>query len=291
MTKWDGKSKGTVLGYKIFVFCIRYLGIGFAYLLLRFVALYFVFFSFKGTKASYYYFRKRWHFSIAKSLYKVYQSYYVFGQTLIDKIAMSAGMRDHYTFAFEAARIRDIVSAQKGGFLISGHLGNFELSRFIFQQKFNNAKINMIILDNEHAAIKNYLQNLKSNAKLNFILVKADMSHIFEIHEALSNHELICMTGDRFMEGMKYMEAPFMGATAKFPAGTFLLGSRMKVPVIFTYMMKAKHRKYELYAYEAEFKYRDPKSLLNAYIKSMEKLLNKYPLQWFNYFDFWEDYS
>ena len=41
-TKWEGKSKGTVLGYKIFVFFIKNLGLTAAYILLAPVALYYL---------------------------------------------------------------------------------------------------------------------------------------------------------------------------------------------------------------------------------------------------------
>ena len=37
--KWQGKSKGTVLGYRIFVFLMKHLGIYAAYSLLVFVAI------------------------------------------------------------------------------------------------------------------------------------------------------------------------------------------------------------------------------------------------------------
>ena len=58
MAQWDGKSKGVVLGYKIFIFSIEKLGIGFAYFILRFVSFYYLIFSFEGTKSSFYYFNK-----------------------------------------------------------------------------------------------------------------------------------------------------------------------------------------------------------------------------------------
>ena len=45
MSQWDGKSKGAVLGYKIFIFFIQILGIRAAYVLLYLVALYFFLFS------------------------------------------------------------------------------------------------------------------------------------------------------------------------------------------------------------------------------------------------------
>jgi predicted LPLAT superfamily acyltransferase len=53
--------------------------------------------------------------------------------------------------------------------------------------------------------------------------------------------------------------------------------------------MKEKNLHYHLYAREAHTKHRDEKGLLKAYIESVESMLKKYPLQWFNYFDFWDD--
>ena len=47
MSQWDGKSKGAVLGYKIFIFFIQILGIRAAYVLLYLVALYFFYFQYK----------------------------------------------------------------------------------------------------------------------------------------------------------------------------------------------------------------------------------------------------
>jgi predicted LPLAT superfamily acyltransferase len=89
--------------------------------------------------------------------------------------------------------------------------------------------------------IKEYLESVsvkKSNIK--FIYVKEDMSHIFEINQALSNNELICFTGDRYFEGSKYLEAELLGKSAKFPAGPFLIASRLGVPVVYVYVMKEK---------------------------------------------------
>ena len=67
-----------------------------------------------------------------------------------------------------------------------------------------------------------------------------------------------------------------------------MIASRLKVPVVFVYVMKEKGLHYHLYARVAEVKKADAESLLEAYTDSMEQMLRKYPLQWFNYFNFWE---
>ena len=48
--EWQGKSRGTVLGYKIFVFFMKTLGIRAAYFIFYFVAFYFCFFAGNSTK-------------------------------------------------------------------------------------------------------------------------------------------------------------------------------------------------------------------------------------------------
>ena len=57
MSQWDGKSKGTVLGYKIFVFLIQKAGVKAAYVLLYFVASYYFLFLKKSNRAIFYYFK------------------------------------------------------------------------------------------------------------------------------------------------------------------------------------------------------------------------------------------
>ncbi|MNL70190.1 hypothetical protein D3C87_1951530 [compost metagenome] len=54
--------------------------------------------------------------------------------------------------------------------------------------------------------------------------------------------------------------------------------------------MKEKNLHYHLYARVAEnVKKRDAQGLLHSYTKNLESMIQKYPLQWFNYFDFWDD--
>ena len=53
--------------------------------------------------------------------------------------------------------------------------------------------------------------------------------------------------------------------------------------------MKETTTRYHLYARIADVKQRDQMALLKSYTESLEWMLKKYPLQWFNYFDFWND--
>jgi len=290
MAQWDGKSKGVVLGYKIFIFSIEKLGIGFAYFILRFVSFYYLIFSFEGTKSSFYYFHKRLGYSKLNSLIKVYKSYFVFGQTIIDKVAITSGLGDKYTYEHDGGeKIIELLKNKKGGILISAHVGNFEIAQHFFSEVDDQSQICLVTTDNEHQAIKEYLESLSAKSAMKFIIVKEDMSHIFEIHNALMDNNLICFTGDRYFKGSKVLYSDLFGKKAGFPAGPFLLGSRIEVPVVFVYVMKESAKHYHLYTREANFKFKDARGLLKKYTESIEWILKKYPYQWFNYFDFWDE--
>lgn len=288
MSQWDGKSKGTLLGYKIFVFCIKKLGIRTAYSVLVFVAFYYFMFERKSNKATLYYLRQRLKYPYLKSIFMLYKSYFTFGQIILDKTAIAAGLRSKFTYEFDGIEVlKQLLAEKKGGVLISAHIGNFEIAEHFFADIDLECQINLVTTDLEHSVIKEYLESVTQKSSIKFIIVRDDMSHIFEINNALSNNELICFTGDRYFEGTKSMRESLLGEEADFPAGPFLIASRLKVPVVFVYVMKEPKLHYHLYARVADVKQRDEKGLLKAYTQSVEAMLEKYPLQWFNYFMFW----
>ena len=291
MSKWDGKSKGSVLGYQIFVFLIRTFGVRVAYFILYFVATYYFLFLKKSNRVMFYYFHKRLGYSNLKARKMVFKNYFAFGQTLIDKTAIASGMREKFTYEFDGIEtLQKLLAEKKGGVLISAHIGNFEINEYFFNDIDFDLEINVVTSDTEHRAIKEYLESVSQKTNAKFIIVKEDLAHIFEINTALAKNELVCFTGDRYIEGTKSIKETFLGEEADFPAGPFLIASRLKVPVVFVYVMKEPKLHYHLYARVAEVTHRNDRELLKTYIKSVESMLKKYPLQWFNYFDFWDQF-
>ncbi|TMM58513.1 lipid A biosynthesis acyltransferase [Maribacter algarum] len=289
-TEWEGKSRGTLLGYKIYIFFLCNFGIGSAYFILHLVIFYYVLFSPRSNKDTYNYFRKRHKYSIGKSLASIYKSYYTFGKTLTDKVAISTGLRHKFTYTHDGIEhIDNLLKKNQGGILISGHVGNFEISHYFLEDRYSISKISMVTTMAEHENIQEYMEQISVKSHLKFIVVKDDMSHIFEIHKAIDEGGLVVFTGDRYMPGGKVLNESFLGKEASFPMGPYLLASRLNMPVLFVYFMKGEKRHYDLYARTAEFKARDAQGLLKEYTQSMEWILKKYPLQWFNYYDFWKD--
>lgn len=287
--KWEGKSRGSVLGYKIYIFLLHKLGLRFAYALLYPVVLYFCFTSWKNVKALYYYLHYRQNYSVVKSVINIYKAYYVFGQSIIDKFAIASGKKHWYSFQFDGREaIKSVLNEQKGALLISAHVGNFQLAEFFFSDLKNTPGVNLIVTDREHREIKEFLDNYLQTTSVNFITVENDISHIFEINAALTRNEIVCISGDRFINQAKRFETEFLGEKAEFPAGPFILGAKLKVPVLFVYVMRDGYKKYHLYARKSLHTVGDENDIFDKYKTHLEQILQKYPLQWFNYYDFWK---
>lgn len=289
---WQGKSKGNKLGYRIFIAILKYAGVQPAYFLLRFVSFYYFLFSRSSSRPIYYFFRRRKGFSMWRSLKGLYRNYYIFGQILIDKIVVMSGLKVPYTFEFEGEHyLEEINKGGRGGILIGAHAGNYELAGHYFKRI--TVRVNIVMVDQEHQKIKEYLESVMSDRKnLNIITIKEDFSHIYEISNALKNNELVAIHADRYVEGSKTITGTFLGEEAQFPMGPFIIATVFKVPVSFVYCFKETSKHYHLYTSKPK-EYNAPKHVaipeaLNDYIKDLEMRMEKYPEQWFNYFPFWE---
>ena len=296
MPSWKGQSRGNVLGYKIFVLTLKYLGLSFAYFILVFVASYFFIFSRKSSKETYFYFRHILKYTKLKSIWSIYKNYFEFGKVILDKFAILGGLKGKFTYNFDGEHyLREMAENETGGIIINAHIGNFEVAGQLLERL--NTKINILMLDAEHQKIKNYLTDVLSNKDVNIIPIQTDFTHIVPISKALINNELIAIAGDRFVKESKVFEIDFMGQKALFPSGPFYLAARFGVPVTFAFAMKESKTHYHFYASAPETvkRFKNPeeqekelKRFVEKYAKEFERILRMYPLQWFNYYPFWK---
>lgn len=295
MASWSGKSRGGATGYKFFILLLKHTHIRVAYFFLRFVAFYFLIFSDKRSLR--FYFNKIFQYGTFKTLYSIYQNYVLLGQILLDKIAVLSGLHKIFTFDFEGESfLRQLVKKKQGGLLVGAHMGNWEVAGQLLERL--GTKINIVMLDAEHNRIKEMLDGVMTNKNVNIIPIKEDYSHLFKITEAFKNNEIVAMHGDRFLPGTNTVTVDFKGRPAQFPAGPLYLASKNNVPVSFVFTMKETPTHYHFFAtpgkvfpYPSKLKTRkqDIKKMVEEYVHALEKMLNRYPLQWFNYHPFWDD--
>ena len=294
MSSWKGKTRGGTTGYRIFIFLLKNFNLQTAYVLLYFVAMYFMLFAAKARKPMYYYFNTILGYSFFKTIYYLYINNLTFGKVLIDKVTLMAGFANEFTFNFEGENHLHEMANNEGGLIIGAHIGNWEIAGQLLDRI--KKPVHIVMLDAEHKKIKTLLENVMTEKSMDIITIKDDMSHLFEIKDALQKNEIVAIHGDRFLPGSKTITCSFMGRDAEFPTGPFYIAMKYGKPVTFVSAVKETNKHYhfvatkpKVYKNSNKIIERDKalKQLVEDYIKQIEETLYKHPEQWFNYYYFW----
>ena len=288
MSRWDGKTKGPLLGYQILFFVIKTVGLPFAYFILRFVSYYYFLFEIEKRNLTIDFYMRSFNYTYKESRSLTRKNFYILAQTLVDGIAFLVGKGERFTHNFNNEQyLIDIKNGNKGGILLSAHVGNWETAGNLLKERITS-QINVVMLDAEVEKIKNFLQNSTGGSHFNIIPIKNDLSHIILINNALRNNEFVAIHADRFMEGAKHLEMDFLGRKAKFPAGPFIIAAKFDAPVSFVYAVKNGKYHYELSATKPIEEKLSPEIVAQLYVKELETKVKSNPEQWFNYFDFYQ---
>lgn len=289
--QWSGKSRGGRWGYRFFISIIRLFGVRCAYCFLAFIVIYFIPFAPKATRAIWRYNRLHRRLNIFTSVKELYCHYYVFGQTLIDKIAIRGGLKNRYHYEFDNyERFLDILNCGQGVVMIGAHVGCWEAGAGFFGSY--GKKINVVMFDAEYQNIKEVLNDNADEAN-NYKVI--DISHdaiaaMLQIKISLNEGEYICFNGDRFVDKHSTCDSLFMGAVAHFPIGPFRIASKCGAPVVFYYAMRESPYTYRFIFEAPHVAGRvTAQSLVEQYTRSLERIVHQYPRQWFNFYNFWND--
>lgn len=293
MDQWDGKSKGTPLGYQFFIGLIKIAHPTVVYGFMGFIVLFY--FIFSNKKGILQYHRQVFKRRGISALHAAWKSYFEFGRSLIDRVAIISNTWNHFKVTMENEEsIHQIAAKKKGGILISAHVGNWEIAhRYL---KRIDTTVHILMFDGENPAIKSVLESTFGELPVKFIFMKEDLSHIMAINEAFARGEIIAMHGDRYRPDAKNLRLGFFGEHATFPIGPFLLADKFKVPVLFTSTVRVGKNHYHFQADPPVFPSDDTnraqsqqriEEIATKYVSYLEKLVKKAPYQWYNFYPFW----
>ena len=87
MSRWDGKTKGPLLGYQILFFVIKTVGLPFTYFILRFVSYYYFLFEIEKRNLTIDFYMRSLNYTYKESRSLTRKNFYILAQTLVDGIA------------------------------------------------------------------------------------------------------------------------------------------------------------------------------------------------------------
>ena len=238
---------------------------------------------------AYRYFRQRQNFGVLKSAWKTYVNHCLFGQVVVDRFAMYAGKKfqvevDGYDHFLKLAK------RPEGFIQLSSHVGNYELAGYTLVAK--DKMFNALVFGGEKESVMANRNKMFAETNIHMIAIRPDMSHLFEIDQALQNGETVSMPADRIFGSQKTVTRMFLGAEAKFPMGPFSVATMRGLDVLAVNTMKTGSRNYRIHvtplAYDKEqTRKKQIEELSQAYVSELERMMRLYPEQWYNYFEFW----
>ncbi len=233
------------------------------------------------------------------SLFTSYRHFISFANSLIDKLAAWSGSisLDDITYHNRDAIIKHIKKRQ-GLFIFGSHLGNLEVCQVISSLR-KNVKVN-VLLHTKHAEKFNAVLKSHSNLEGIKLIQVTDMNAAtaMMLQDKIEQGELIVVAVDRTpitKEG-RIIEVDFLGYPALFPQGPFILAALLKCPVYTLFCLREKNKLaiyFDHFSDGLSFPRKQREIALQECVQNYANILQQYclkaPLQWFNFYDFWQD--
>jgi len=262
-------------------------------LMYGFVAVFVVPFYFlfsKGYKPMYHYFNQRLGYRPVKAFFGVYRNFCRFSQVILDRFYMfSGGKLDVEVENYHL--YQELADGESGFMILSAHVGCYELAGYTLVA--TKKRFNALAFGEEAEAIVENRQRLFENTNIRIIPVKDDLSHLFALNDALDNGESVSFPSDRLVGKQRTVTCEFLGAPARFPMGPFALAAQRDLPVLTVNVMKDMAKRYKVFVNklkkEGETRQERIESYVRQYVGHLEEVLRRYPEQWFNYYEFWNN--
>ena len=297
MNKWyqiHEQSAGT-LRLELLWFIYKIFGIRFLKFILWFVCLFIVPFAKPAREASKKYNEilnnyQRTH-GMKETKISAFSHIYAFACGALDKMSANCDNKTKIKFmVYKNAdwdAFQSCIQNNMGAFLICSHLGNIEaLSAF---PGGKNKKMHAFMQVSQNAIFHKFMTR-HTNAKNTIIYPTEDinMGVASTMYDFLQNGDLVMMAGDRTSPNTpaRHETVPFLGTDCRFPVGTFKFAKSMSHPIFAICIMNVKGEKYGIYVKKIDAT--TIREMVLQYATFLEKLILKYPKQWFNFFDFFE---
>ncbi|MEL4014474.1 glycosyltransferase family 2 protein [Dryocola clanedunensis] len=226
-----------------------------------------------------------------------------FGDAMLNKIAAWRGDIKWGRDISFAPGSREVLQPQPGSgkLILAAHLGDIEASRALAQVD-EGLVINALVFTDHARRFRQIVEEIAPQAAVNLLPV----THIgpetaMMLREKLDAGEWVAIVGDRIavtpQRGgeRRVCWSQFMGAPAPFPQGPFILAAALRCPVILMMVLR-EQGKLRIHAEPFADPLLLPRSTrqqalqltVDRYAERLEAYALRSPLDWFNFYDFWQ---
>lgn len=295
---WSSMNeRGGLLGLKILLSSYRFLGRKITCLLMYPVMVYYYITSRVARQASRQYLSYLQRITQTKQPHS-FKHFMSFGRTIVDKLAVWSNKVDLDKIHFPNKEFfYEKIHQGQGGVIFTGHIGNMDIARSL-SRLVPEFKINALVF-NQHAKKFNaMLEKINPAFMMNTIeLQHTRVDLAIRLKEKIDQGEFIVIAADRTSatQPERNIAVRFLDQSAYLPQGAFILAGLLKCP---TYLMSCVKQGAEQFSIDfqpfiANMEIGKPRRAENLqhyaqlYAHYLEEFCRQYPLQWYNFFDFW----
>ena len=230
-------------------------------------------------------------------LFGVLRHFASFAESILDKMLLWGGV-------FDTSRVRvsgdepllQRIREGKGAMLMCAHLGNLDLCRAL-SLRTPGLRITVLVHTRHAQAFNAMLGKLDPRSQLNLMQVtEMTPAMAMQLSERIEQGEFIVIAGDRVpvSNNPRVALAPFLGQTAAFPVGPYVMASVLGCP-LYTLFATRQEGGYELHFECLRESVGLPRrgreqalaELAADYARRLGHHARRAPLEWFNFYDFW----
>ncbi|WP_087687854.1 glycosyltransferase [Pandoraea sp. PE-S2R-1] len=300
---WRRPERGSLLGMNLLAFACRWFGLRMARACLIPVAAYFALKDTQACAASRDY-QQRLGVAAPElgwavpTRWRTFQHLLAFANAALDKFAAWRGLLgERHVRVEDDATLDAAANDARGALVIGSHLGNLEMTRALARSRGID-RIHAVVYTRHAQRFRSMLAG--SNQAFAENLIEVDdigPATAIMLRERVDRGDWLVIVGDRVpsADGGRVVQAPFFGESAPFAQGPFILAALLECPVYLLFCLrdKASYRLYfERFADTVELPRARREAALRSYAeryaRRLEHYCRQYPMQWFNFFDFWQ---
>jgi predicted LPLAT superfamily acyltransferase len=289
------RKRGNRLGFWFFHVAVKTVGLGGAYGLLYFVALYYVLVDRTVVEASLSYIKRRFpdHGTIRQA-FDVYRLFVSQGKHLVDRYAMASGYSGIEIDCKGYEKLQELLAGQKQGFiLLTAHVGNWQVAMTALQ-KFGRT-VYLMMRPEDNVSVKQALNIDAEDEKVRIIFTDDSLGGVVDAMKAIKQGNLVSIMGDRTY-GHSALEAVFLEGDVRFPYGAFTIAAAAQCPVVVLLAAKVGVKKYivdvsHVISPPARTRGKrdgNMKASIQEFAGVLEQYVRIYPYQWFVFRDIWK---
>jgi predicted LPLAT superfamily acyltransferase len=220
-----------------------------------------------------------------------------FAETILDKMQLWGGIFDAPVTFHGIAQMQALIDAKQGALIMCSHLGNVELCR-VMSQAHPGLKLTVLVYTRHARAFNEMMASIDPRSGLDLLQV-TDMTPATAImlSERVAEGQFVVIAGDRVPVAARprCVQAPFLGSDAPFPVGPYVLASVLQCPIYLMFSARTGtgfdvHFEHLCDSVRLARKDRDGQlaRLALAYAARLQHYCLRTPLEWFNFYDFWQ---